>query len=298
MKKHESLPWNAKSIEQLEEMLNHEASIIPNFPKHSTTMPFYNLNERERSIKAINSGKTQYALDDVSYKMNRCGFRGDWELPIEKADDELWIAALGCSFTFGEGIPVEDTWPFQVGQQLTDRGLKVRVFNFGKPGTSAAKGARYLSMFSDYMKFDYVIMLAPHLGRAEIPTTCINVWPIVINLIPNYVDNHFKHVWDSYYRFAQDEYFAYDTLRSIDHARRTTESNSGVFLASSWDQKSYDTIAEYSNATMLPFWSVKESEYLKSTDMARDGSHPGKGSNTTFAHDVVEHITALRESKE
>lgn len=297
MKKHEILPWNAQSIEQLEDILQNEAASSPQLIKHSTTLQFYNLNERALSIKAIANGRTEYALDDVSYKLNRCGFRGDWELTLQKEEGELWIAMLGCSFTFGEGVPVEHSWPFLVEQQLNASGLKVRVFNFGKPGASAVKGSRYLSLFSDYMKFDYVVMVAPHAGRVELPTFSHGAWPIPANLIPNYVDQNFKSMWESYYRFAQDDYFAYDTLRSVDHAKRIAESHSGKFMVSSWDPKTHDMIREYSNADALPYWQSYETEYLKSTNMARDGSHPGKGSHAAFAGYVVKYINDDLQNK-
>lgn len=56
----------------------------------------------------------------VTYRANSRGLR-ERELPIEKPSGVLRIAALGDSFTLGEGVHVQDTWPRQLERVLRER---------------------------------------------------------------------------------------------------------------------------------------------------------------------------------
>jgi hypothetical protein len=58
------------------------------------------------------------------------GFR-DGEIPSERP----WIAAVGCSTTFGWGVSVDEAWP-----EIVERTLGVEVINAGIPGHSSHQG--------------------------------------------------------------------------------------------------------------------------------------------------------------
>lgn len=53
----------------------------------------------------------------IEYRINKFGFRGP-ALARRKSPGTLRIACLGDSFTFGEGVRYEDTWPAVLGVRL------------------------------------------------------------------------------------------------------------------------------------------------------------------------------------
>jgi lysophospholipase L1-like esterase len=77
--------------------------------------------------------------------VNRLGLRGS-ELEQAKAPGVFRIAAVGDSFTFGNGVADEDTYPRQLEALLPPRadGRRYEVLNFGVSGYSSADEAAVL----------------------------------------------------------------------------------------------------------------------------------------------------------
>lgn len=70
----------------------------------------------------------------VEHPTNSLGFRGP-EFAVRKPDGTLRIAFLGDSFTFGEGVRFEDTYPERTARLLAERcGGPVESLNFGVGG--------------------------------------------------------------------------------------------------------------------------------------------------------------------
>lgn len=93
----------------------------------------------------------------ITYKLNSHGFRCD-----EFASGP-YVVALGCSFTIGLGLPLQDTWAYLVGKAL---GLKVANLAWG--GYSADTCYRLAEYWVPELRPDYVCMLAPPSGRLEL----------------------------------------------------------------------------------------------------------------------------------
>ncbi|MCA8942360.1 MAG: hypothetical protein KDB80_07335 [Planctomycetes bacterium] len=73
----------------------------------------------------------------VAITTNGLGFRDD-EFPVAKPSGELRILAVGDSFTYGLGVPLELTWPQRVERALDRADRPVQVINAGCPNTSPA----------------------------------------------------------------------------------------------------------------------------------------------------------------
>jgi lysophospholipase L1-like esterase len=58
----------------------------------------------------------------VEYAINADGFRDATEHPAEKAPGSTRVLVLGDSFTFGQGVNYEDSWPRIVERQLREAG--------------------------------------------------------------------------------------------------------------------------------------------------------------------------------
>lgn len=93
----------------------------------------------------------------ITYKMNSYGFR------CEEFTGGPYLLALGCSFTLGTGLPIQDTWSSLVGQAL---GLKVANISWG--GNSADTCFRMAEYWVPELKPDLVIMLTPPVHRFEL----------------------------------------------------------------------------------------------------------------------------------
>ena len=74
----------------------------------------------------------QHVEEGVAFpvRTSSLGFR-DGEIPA----DTPWVAAVGCSTTFGWGVNADQAWP-----ELLEEGLGIEVINAGVPGHSSHQG--------------------------------------------------------------------------------------------------------------------------------------------------------------
>ena len=95
--------------------------------------------------------------ESISYQMNNCGFRCD------DFDHRPGFIALGCSFTMGIGLPIEQVWPTMIGATT---GLA--VWNLGISASGLDTCFRMLYCYIDILKPKFVMLLIPDKGRFEI----------------------------------------------------------------------------------------------------------------------------------
>lgn len=97
-------------------------------------------------------------LYDVIYTTNDKG----WRITPEHPDARNAVVFLGCSFTVGQGVPDEASYPYEVGKLL---GSDYQVFNFGFRGYGSHQALALLQsgmlddIFRKYQKV-YVFFLA------------------------------------------------------------------------------------------------------------------------------------------
>lgn len=87
-----------------------------------------------------------HAGDGVQVTTNSHGMRGA-EVSVAKPEGVVRIAAVGDSFTFGQGVEDDETYPHVLEQVLNERapdGRRYEVLNFGVPGYSTAEEAAVL----------------------------------------------------------------------------------------------------------------------------------------------------------
>jgi hypothetical protein len=104
----------------------------------------------------VDNTYTNYTLTDVSYEINQ-GFR------CKKSYDQIDLMTLGCSHTFGMGIPHKHTW----GYQLTKK-LQLNVDNYCNLGFCGASQEQSMIIASSVImrhKPKIVAVLAPHCER-------------------------------------------------------------------------------------------------------------------------------------
>jgi len=93
----------------------------------------------------------------ITYRFNSHGFRCD------EFDGGPYLLALGCSYTVGIGLPVEETWPHKAAKKL---GL--RCANLAWGGYSADTCFRLAEHWVPKLRPSLVVMLTPPRHRLEL----------------------------------------------------------------------------------------------------------------------------------
>lgn len=108
--------------------------------------------------------------ENVSYKINSDGYRG------KDVDGVADIMALGCSFTFGVGLPEEKVWP-----SILSNKMNMSMVNLASPGDSAMGQVRKaFAYFEKYGNPKIIVCLFPTL-RLELPVNPERLAPKYLN---------------------------------------------------------------------------------------------------------------------
>jgi len=118
------------------------------------TEELYKFNLKNR----YNDLKSNGCIDNpVTYKFNSDGFR------CGEFSQDPSILFLGCSFTLGIGIPIEQIWPELVAQQLN-----MRCANLGQGGASSDTAFRLCQGWIDKIRPKIVVFALPPAERIEL----------------------------------------------------------------------------------------------------------------------------------
>jgi MoaA/NifB/PqqE/SkfB family radical SAM enzyme len=191
----------------------------------------------------------------ITYNLNNYGFR-----TTEFTETENFIA-LGCSFTFGIGLPEEEIWTSLLSNQLN-----LKNWNLGVPGSSSDTSYRLSKYFIPMLKPKFVVMLEPPDNRLEI---CNHGSPNTVTGTNNQAwgDQHFLKTW-----FLHDEN---NYLRA---------------------EKNKQAIAYLCNQHNIDFYCYSSDciTMHNNTSFARDLQHPGTTAHIKFADCVYQDIVTKR----
>ena len=119
-------------------------------------------------------------IPPVEHAVNSRGYRGP-SRPFEKPPGTLRILLVGDSYTFGVGMPEEDT----IAAQLEDRlgafsPRPVEVLNFGMPGANLEETFEQYERFASRWKHDVVLYLLFNndLDEPQCDEASINRWEV------------------------------------------------------------------------------------------------------------------------
>jgi hypothetical protein len=139
----------------------------------------------------------------IEYKFNQQCFRTD------EFDQSSRILVLGCSFTIGVGLHLDQTWPSQFGKLI------------GKPTWNLATGSanidtcyRILKHYLPYLNVSTVIMCEPENDRFEIWTNKNGV--DIVTTIVNSAQNQLNGYTDLWYSSIKNSTIQYEkTLEAM-----------------------------------------------------------------------------------
>jgi len=137
---------------------NYETSdyIIDNFADNQQLSIF--LPNQKNPFSPENPNFPGKVIDkNNDYKINELGFRG-------KLNDNPDILAVGCSYTFGIGVPEDGTWP-----NILSSAINKDVLNLGLPGTTIKEISKLIFKYvSKYNKPKTIVALFPPFFRTTL----------------------------------------------------------------------------------------------------------------------------------
>ena len=131
---------------------------IGNYPRNETLQ--FSLTDLDNEREYDRSPPPNWTKDSFDYRYNSCGFRSK-EFDVDHSEPVL--LALGCSFTCGIGLPIDDAWPEQLIKHIPG----YTVYNAGLGGASTDTVARIGVNLIPNIKPDIVAILWPHYHRYE-----------------------------------------------------------------------------------------------------------------------------------
>jgi len=230
--------------------------------------------KKQVSIFSIpeDQNKDSWKYEDFNYQFSEHGFR-DGDLP-----KHIDIAAFGCSYTFGVGLPSNSLW-----HKLLTKNTNLISYNFGQPGASIGAITDTFNIVSNNVKIDKAVFLLPNYMRDLIAFEEINkpwkksfklksIMPQLPTLGYLYNDiiteEHYKYTPEcEFIRKMKDAIYLLEKIASIRDIK--------VYI-SSWDHPTYELLQtmDLRYARLLKEWTWPNDETLNK-DLARDSMHPG-----------------------
>jgi len=229
--------------------------------------------------------KDSWGYDNFVYKVSNLGFRGE-EIP--KSID---LAALGCSYTFGQGLPEELLW-----HRIASNALKFASYNFGQPAANIKSIADIFYILLNHTKIKHAVFLLPPYHRLQVASS-INGKVELIPILPNYkglFESGFPISSDDIYKSLSDETLFNifkDTIYTIEVIADIYDCK--VYF-SSWDHMTYNFLSSMNlSSTLLPEWNSSfnpVTEESLDNDLARDKLHPGPKHHKKWAKQIIPYI--------
>jgi hypothetical protein len=226
-------------------------SIYDGFSKKTVQwLPGDTLTNYESNLKSRASDLEKYGWVNsiIDYKFNSNGFRCD-----EFSQDPS-VVFLGCSFTVGIGMPLENMWTSIVAKEL-----KLTPYNLGQGGGSNDTAFRLGYHWIPKIKPKLVVFLTPPQDRFEI------ISADMMHLItPSHHHERFTNFIGEWYSDATNSHHNYlKNLMAVEH------------------------ICMLNQIKFISYNSVN----FQRLDLARDLGHPGVLSNQKLAEKILNLLT-------
>jgi hypothetical protein len=187
----------------------------------------------------------------ITYKYNSQGFR-DAEFDQQSAG-----IALGCSQTFGTGVPVDHAWPTQL-QNL----LGQKVWNLGVGGAALDTCHRLLEYWIENLNVKFVVCAVPGIARYEVFNN--NNWS---NILPSMLLEINMHWLTGY----QKNYLSYDQNSELNR------------------RKNLQAMQHICNKYNIPFYYDLLKDFVDAA-LARDLQHCGTDAHKKLANKFLQTI--------
>jgi len=263
---------DSKSLADFHSYSKLEAKHVAVSDHNGVTYDFCSLDDMKHA--------DEWQHEQFKYEINEHGFRFD-NMPTETE-----LAAFGCSFTFGTGLPTHMLWH----NLLTEDSL-----NFGLPGASIKTITDVFCIASKHIKIKKAIFLLPSIPRMQIAKhhpvndkiDYLNAMPGLDSKLCEYYNINTHEIYkylpeEELYKIARDQIYLTELIAKI----------RGIDIYySSWDPESYDFLSKmnFTHGTILPVWYTPH-HLGDGNDLARDKHHPGPEHHKYWINSIKDHI--------
>lgn len=239
---------------------------MPGLPIVDQTVSFYYPDSEENWHK--NKHKTRYTNTDITYKLNSYGLRSD------EFNDALnykkRVMFIGCSHTFGIGLPLESVWAYQFYKLLQKENLAdCGFYNLSYGGQSTDYVSRVVC--------NVISTIQPHAIFCAIPEFSRREFSMNKHVGP-YVFRDEKQ----YQILLDDDHIRYQTQKNLMMIDLACEKyNTKFYFAQSYCNKSANRfqILNINNLQNVFEYDL----YFEVRDFARDCMHYGHSTHETYA---------------
>lgn len=241
-------------------------------------------NDTEENYKIYNSGKLNYHRNEITYEFNSMDYRCN----EFTEDSELPILFMGCSFTEGVGLPMNEVWAHHLHNKIVETsGKKIPFWSLAKGGTSIDYAARKFYELGFKLRPKYVFYLMSGISRREY---CYESNEYS-NWFPNPTKLHKKS--DSFNLvtriFSDTEFAIYQAYRSAMLLNATAQLSNTTIVIFGLDldivpqERKVELFKQFNNIVYVPLPGKEQRSRINTVpeqikvrpEKARDNSHPG-----------------------
>lgn len=258
-------PRNAKSPSDMYYYSNlyNKSTIEMRFPG-TGKFKYLNMAEEQRS-------KKEYK--EFEYLINDIGFRNSYPLMT----DENIMGFFGCSMTFGEGLPTEDTFPHIVSQHFNKSCL-----NLGMPGASSKRIAKIFDAATEIWKIETAIVTLPNWARFHYVGSNGLISSIAL---PHYHGiPESEKVRNAMVKRFSDQHMFSMMQDDINHILLIAKQKNINLIFGSWTDETQQLIKHATN------YPPAQYVYDVRVETARDNCHPGPIAARKYANRLIEII--------
>lgn len=228
----------------------------------------YNISVPKSRELIDGMGWTKYNID---YDINEWGFR---TVNFPDTHDRDSVIALGCSCTFGLGLPEKNTWPAYVSQKMG-----IMTYNLGASGMGYETNYRTLEYWLPRLKSKYVFMFVNPGTRREYfnehadPKHFLTLGAWHLGRSKDYTEHELS-------MFMNEKDAKIAKSRSLWAIKGLCDYHNSKLLI-------VDTHEHYEGLTIDTFLGAQHNNY---DDYARDLQHPGPIHNELLANFFVDYL--------
>lgn len=241
--------------------LHNRAGLEMAFPGVGT-FKYLNKAEEDRS-------KKEYK--EFSYEINEMGYRGKYPDPSEKK----LLGFFGCSITFGEGLPEEDNFPYQIAKHYNRP-----MLNLGMPGSGAHRIALIFQAATNIWDIETAVITLPNWGRfnyVDKENNLLSILPPHPHATPEC-----ENVRKSLLKYFSDQFLISETKDAISWIVSVAREKNINLILGSWELGAREIIKATLNYDAAPF------VYQVAVETARDNVHPGPIACANYT-DIIKH---------
>lgn len=258
----------------------------PNLSKNRhVSYQWINGDTEEQYIKSTKMGVVHtYKADDVYYNMNKHGFRCDNFNTMKFGIKS--VIYLGCSHTFGTGLPEEDCWTYKVHKRIEEvDNTTYNYINFGSVGC----GIDYYMHLMPYFKKlnpSYVISLTPEITRMIMPLkdghlSKMSPWMVDdTSMLRDFPNNRVKDAYEKLL-MAGEDFFEYRKQVIYNNINSLGEILNYKFIEMS------PVIADNKSLNQENQILLNDSQH----ENARDNAHYNRTYHTVLANKIMDKLT-------